>query len=337
MKESLNWGILSTARINRRVIPALRAAARSKLSGVASRSPARAHRFAARWEVPRVYSSYRALLQADDIDAVYLPLPNSRHGYWARQAARQGKHVLCEKPLTVSEDEAEALVRAARESKVVIMEGLVYPFHPQFLKLMELLRENLIGKVRLIQAFYSFTLPRSGKNIRWEKELGGGALWDVGYYPLSFVRAIAGAEPVRICAESRDGPTGVDTFFAAQLTFSSGTVAQIDTSFALPYRAGARVIGERGRIIVPNPWQPDVDGKKSGLIHIAPDDHEDLIATEAVDPYLCEIRAMERAVLDGAKPLYPLEESLRNIRLTASLLRLTSPPIGINSSSPPVN
>ncbi len=334
MKESLNWGILSTARINRRVIPALRASPRSKLLGVAARSPARAHRFASLWEIPRVYNSYRALLEADDIDAVYLPLPNSLHGHWALQAAGQGKHVLCEKPLTVSVKEAEALLRAARKNHVVIVEALVYPFHPQFLTLQKLLREGLIGKVRLIQAFYSFTLSPEKKNIRWDKELGGGSLWDVGYYPVSFVRAIAGAEPERLCAESGVGPTGVDTFFAAQMVFPSGMVAQIDTSFVLPYRGGARVIGEKGRIIIPNPWQPDVDGKKSGLIHIAPDDHEDLIATEVVDPYLCEVRAMERAVLNGEKSLYPLKESARNVRLTASLLRLTSRPNGLNSSSP---
>ena len=333
MKTQLNWGILSTARINRRVIPALRASPRSKLLGVASRSPARARRFAARWEIPRVYNTYQSLLEADDIDAVYIPLPNSRHGLWARRAARRGKHVLCEKPLTVSVKEAEAILRAARENHVVIMEALVYPFHPQFLKLRELLRRGLIGKLRLIQACYSFTLPPERKNVRWEKKLGGGALWDVGYYPVSFVRAIAGSEPEKICAESEIGPTGVETFLTAQMAFPSGLVAQIDTSFVLPYRVGARVIGEKGQIIIPNPWQPDVDGKKSGLIHIHPDDHEDLIVTEVVDPYLCEIRAMERAVRDGEKPLYPLEESLRNVRLTASLLRLTSSPNGINSSS----
>lgn len=317
--ETLKWGILSTARVNRRIIPPINTAERSEVVGVASRDLARARKFSRRWKIPLVFNSYQALLDSPEINVIYLPLPNQLHCEWAIRAVRAGKHVLCEKPLALSESEVEKMIRAAGENKVILLEGLAYRMHPQFIKLKELIGAGTIGPVELIRAHYSFTLPREKGNIRWKRKLGGGCLWDVGCYPVSFARAIVGSPPAEVYAFQKTGATGVDIFFAGQLIFPNGIVAQIDCGFCEPYRAGAEVVGQNGVIYLPNPWQPDVEGKKSGIIRISPDDHESIIPTRVIDPYLCEIMVMEEAVLEGRPPPFLLAESRDNITTISAL------------------
>ncbi len=319
MVKPLRWGILSTARINRRLIPALLTAERSELAAVAGRDPDRTRGFAAEWEVPETRDSYRELLSDDGIDAVYIPLPNSLHLEWTLAALAAGKHVLCEKPLGLEPAEVVKLEKAARKAGRVLMEAMAYRMHPQYLALKRLVESGALGRLALIRASFSFTLAENSGNIRLDPTLGGGSLYDIGCYPVSLACGLdpTPAEAVSACA--RTGGTGVDCLFCGQVRFASGTVLQFDSAFSLPYRVGAEVAGEKGRIIVPNPWQPDLDGKPSGLIRVLPDDHEELIETEKVDPYLCEIRAMEAAVLDGKPPAYPLRESRRVIAILAAL------------------
>jgi xylose dehydrogenase (NAD/NADP) len=316
--QKLRWGILSTARINRRFIPALKRAARSEVIACGGRDPERTCNFADCWEIGEAEDSCQSVLGREDIDAVYIPLPNSLHREWTVRAAGAGKHVLCEKPLGVSAAEAKAMAVAARENGVVLMEAMAYRFHPQFLRLRELLREGVIGRVRLIRAWFRFTLP-AGANIRWQGDLGGGVLFDVGCYPVNFSLAVAGEVPERVSCIRRPGKTGVDILTAGRLEFPSGIIAQFDCSFALPYGTGAEVIGERGAIRIRHPWQPDTDGKGSGLSLVAPDDRETFIPTPPADPYLCEIEVMERAILDRVPPPYPIEESLLNAQVLEAL------------------
>ncbi|MDP8215218.1 MAG: Gfo/Idh/MocA family oxidoreductase [Candidatus Euphemobacter frigidus] len=318
--DKLNWGILSTARINRRIIPQIKKASRSELVGVAGRDPERTRRFASRWEIPRAFNSYEELLANPGINVVYISLPNSLHGEWVLRAGRSGKHVLCEKPLALSGTEVERMAAEARGRKLVVIEAMAYLMHPQFLRLKSFIADGLIGRVRLIRAWFRFFLPR-GSNIRWSKELGGGVLWDVGCYPVSFCRAIIGAPPVEVFARQQTGPTGVDVISACQLNYSNDIIAQIDCAFSLPYGVGAEVVGEKGLLRVLNPWQPDLDGKVSDLVHVAPDDTETEISTLARDPYLCEIETLESAVLDGVPPAYNLEESRENAEVIAALYR----------------
>ncbi len=319
-ERKLRWGILSTARINRRFIPALKKSSRSELVAVGGRDPERTGSFACRWEAGDAEPSCGSVLERPDIDAVYIPLPNSLHREWGVRAARAGKHILCEKPLGVTATEAEEMAAAAAENGVVLMEAMAYRCHPQFLRLRELLREGGIGRVRLIRAWFRFTLPEE-ENIRWSPELGGGVLLDIGCYPVNFALAVAGEAPEKVSAVRRPGATGVDVLTAGRLEFPSGSVAQFDCSFILPYGTGAEVIGERGSIRIRHPWQPDTDGKGSGLVLITPDDRKVAIPIAPVDPYLCEIEAMERAVLDGVPPPYPIEESLLNARVLDALRR----------------
>ncbi len=319
-RRKLRWGILSTARITRRFIPALKKSARSELIAAGGRDPERTEDFCGRWGIEDAEPGCEAVLDRPDIDAVYLPLPNSLHCRWAVRAARAGKHILCEKPLGINLAQAETMAAAARGNGVVLLEAMAYRCHPQFLRLRELLREGAVGKVRLIRAWFRFTLA-AGDNIRWSPELGGGVLLDVGCYPVNFALAVAGELPERVCSVRRRGPTGVDILTAGRLEFPSGIVAQFDCSFALPYGAGAEVIGEAGAIRIRHPWQPDTDGKVGGLIRVDPDDSETLIAAPAADPYLCEIEAFERAVLDRVPLPYPVAESLDNARVLETLAR----------------
>ncbi|MDP8237031.1 MAG: Gfo/Idh/MocA family oxidoreductase [Candidatus Erginobacter occultus] len=314
----MRWGILSTARINRRFIPALRKSCRSELVACGGRDSERTRAFADCWEIGGAEPSCESVLARSDIDVVYIPLPNSLHREWAVRAARAGRHILCEKPLGVNRVEAEVMAAAAGENGVVLMEAMAYRCHPQFLRLRELLRAGAVGKVRLIRSWFRFSLP-PGDNIRWLPELGGGVLLDVGCYPVNFALAVAGELPEAVSSTRRRGPTGVDILTAGRLEFPSGTVAQFDCSFVLPYGAGAEVIGEEGVIRIVHPWQPDTDGKGSGLIRVARDDSETAIPTTPADPYLCEIEAMEAAVLDGIPLPYPVSESLLNARVLESL------------------
>lgn len=328
MNETVRWGIISTARINRRIIPPIRAAFRSELAAVGGRDLERTRKFADRWEISRRFSSYNDLLSDPEIDAVYIPLPNSMHCEWVIRSTRAGKHVLCEKPLGLSPVEVDSMTRSARENGVVLMEAMAYRMHPQYGRLRELLDEDFIGKIRLIRAQFSFTLPAGTGNIRWSHGLGGGVLRDVGCYPVSFARAVAGCLPVEVFARQVKGPTGVDIFSACQLLFPGDLVAEIDSSFVLPYGVGAEVVGERGVLRLPNPWQPDIDEKSSGLIHISSDDTETVISTRVVDPYLCEIEAMEKAVLDGKLPDYSLVESRDNAEIIDACYRSAERTVG---------
>ncbi len=320
MPDRLNWGILSTARINRRIIPPLRQAPRSELIAVAGRDRERTRDFARGWGIRKVFPSYQELLDCPLVNVVYIPLPNSLHREWVTRAVRAGKHVLCEKPLGLTAAEVEMMAAAAREAGVVLLEGMAYRMHPQFLRLQSLIREGLIGRVRLIRSWFRFTLC-PGENIRWSKEMGGGVLLDVGCYPVSFCLAVAGSIPESVSCSQLIGETGVDILSSGQLIFPAGPFAQIDCAFTLPYGVGAEVIGEEGVLRVHNPWQPDIDGKSSGLIHLAPDDTETAISIPHQDPYLCEIEALEAAVLDGVSPPYPVAESEKTAAAIDALYR----------------
>ena len=312
MTDTLRWGILSTARINRRIIPSLKRADRSRVVAVASRSLEQAQEFAHTWEIPHAFGSYEAMLASPEIDTIYIPLPNSMHYEWAIKAAQAGKHVLCEKPLGLTVQEVDEMTQAAQANKVVLLEAFMYQMHPQLAKLKAVIQEGLIGQVKLVAACFSFTLPEEADNIRLKKDMGGGSVWDLGCYLVSFANTMADGVPQSVYGTQQLDANGVEIMFAGQLNYAGGMVAQINCGFRLPYRVGAEVVGDQGRIRIDQPWQMDVDGKPSGLTHIAPDDTETAIYTEPIDPYLCQAQVMERAILDGEPAPYTLTHSRLN-------------------------
>ena len=310
----LRWGLLGTARINRMLIPPLLASVGNRLLAVGSRDAARANAYAKEWGIERAYGSYEELLADPDVDVVYVPLPNHLHAEWTIRAARAGKHVLCEKPLALSVAEVDAMEAAARQTGVVLAEAFMYRHHPQTLKVQDLVKAGAIGGLRFVRGTFSFKLDRS-EDVRLRPEWGGGCLWDVGCYPLSFARFVLGTEPVEVFGSSVVGPTGIDETFAGQLVFPGGTLVQIDAGFRVPFRTGMELAGTEGTIVVPQPWKPE------GLpIVLTRGGVAEEIAVGGDDRYLLEIEELADCVRTGRPPRVSLAESRGNVATIVALL-----------------
>jgi predicted dehydrogenase len=307
--------LLSTARINRALIPPLRAATRSELVAVASRDLERAEAYAKRWNIPRAFGSYEALLADPDIDVVYNSLPNSLHAEWTIKAAQAGKHVLCEKPLAVTLKEVDAMAAAAEQAGVVVTEAFMYRHHPQTLKVKELVDGGAIGELRLVRGAFTFNIERED-DVRLDPALGGGGIWDVGCYPISFARYIVGSEPRQVFGWQVTGSSGVDEVFVGQMRFDGNVYAQFDSGFRAPFRAHIELVGSRGRIEVPRPFKPGLD--ESIALHQG--DAVQSIRVAGQELYLGEVEDLADAVLNGAAPRMSLKDSRGNVAAIAALL-----------------
>jgi D-xylose 1-dehydrogenase (NADP+, D-xylono-1,5-lactone-forming) len=245
MAQPLSLGVLGTAAIARDFAAGVRDSTSVSIVAVASRSLEKAQAFAASYGIPKALGSYEALLADPQVDAIYIPLPNSMHAEWALRAIAAGKHVLCEKPLATSPAQAREMFQAAKQRGVYLVEAYPYLAQPQTRKLRELLRERVIGDLQLIQAHFGFTVG-SLSAIRLDPALGGGALMDAGCYPVSLVRIIAGERPTRVHAVARWGDTNVDRSLVATLEFSSGLLAQVSCSFDTAMHRRASIAGTDG-------------------------------------------------------------------------------------------
>lgn len=313
-RTTLRWGLLSTARINDRLIPAIRATERAELAAVASRDLARAEAYAAEWDIPRAHGSYEALLDDPDVEAVYVSLPNSLHAEWTIRAAQKGKHVLCEKPLAVSVDQCDQVMAAAESCGVVIAEAVMYLYHPLLQQLQGLVKKGAVGQVTLVRGAFSFFLDRLN-DVRWRPELGGGSLWDVGSYPVSFIRWVAG-EPEEVFGWQTLTSSGVDATFAGLLRYDNGVLGVMDCGFRQQFRVQAEVTGTEGTLILQRPYLMNAESRivwQRGL------DQEEVITSPETNPYHCEVRAFTEAVLDGAPLPVSLESSRANVATLAAL------------------
>jgi len=297
MNDKLRWGILSTGRIARRFAESLSQSRHGRLVAVGSRRAETARQFAMEFNVPDAHATYESLLDDPAVDAVYIAPPHPMHAEWAIRAARAGKHVLCEKPLTMSHAEALQVIEAARTHDVFLMEAFMYRCHPQTHRLVELIREKIIGEVRVIQATFSFNSPFDAHSRVYAKALGGGGILDVGCYCTSMARLIAGAalgqdfaEPIELTGMGHLGPTGVDHHAIACLRFPNDIVAMLSTGVAVQQENVVRIFGTQGHVFVPVPWTPGagmdatcihvhVDGAAPQRIEIRPD--RPLFAIEA--------------------------------------------------------
>jgi D-xylose 1-dehydrogenase (NADP+, D-xylono-1,5-lactone-forming) len=310
----LKWGILGTARINRSVIPAIKASSRSRLTGIASRTYKSAVSYAKDWDIPIAYGSYEALLEDEKIDVVYIPLPNSLHCEWTCKAVQAGKHVLCEKPLALSIEEVEAMAEAASKSNVVLAEAFMYRHHPQTLKVKELIDDGVIGEVSLIRGYFSVLLSREG-DVRFDPKLGGGSLWDVGCYPLNFAQYIMGGEPIKVFGWQFMGNSEVDTIFVGQMEFRGNTFTQFDCSFQLPFRTGIEIVGRKGNIKLSKPFNPGINEE----IILTRDNEVEVITVPGQGLYLGEIEDMANAILLGKPSRIPIADSRGNVKVIQSL------------------
>ncbi len=315
VNQVLNWGLLSTARINSALIRPLRASKRNRLAAVASRSQASADHYAREQKIPRAHGSYEALLADPEIDVIYNSLPNHLHAEWTIKAVEAGKHVLCEKPLALSAEEVDAVKAAARKHGRLVMEAFMYRHHPQTLKVQELLKSGLLGELQLVRGSFSFALSRVG-DIRLDPAKGGGSIWDVGCYPINYVRTVVGEEPMEVFGWQVTGPTGIDETFVGQMRFANGILAQFDSSFIVPLRWFMEIVGSEGTLKLPSPFKPGTNEK----IYLTRGDQAETIKIKGQELYIGEVENMADAILLGHEPRVSLDDSRGNVTVISGLL-----------------
>jgi len=313
--KKVRWGLLSTANINRRLIPALQASEHGELVAVASRTQKRAQAYAEAWQIPKAYGSYEALLASGAVDVVYIGLPNHLHAEWTIRALHSGLHVLCEKPLTISMREMDAVIEAAGETGMVVAEAFMYRHHSQTRTVGQWVGSGLLGEISLVRGVFNFKI-KDRNNIRLVPEYGGGSLWDVGVYPLSFAQYVFGGPPANVSGAQWLGPSGVDESFAGQMRYPGGGLAQISSSFRTPSHTELEVIGTEGRLHLNRPFV----GVETGTLTFYPAEGDpQAIEVPQEELYRGEVDDMHAAILDGATPYISLLETRNHVRTALAL------------------
>jgi D-xylose 1-dehydrogenase (NADP+, D-xylono-1,5-lactone-forming) len=308
-----NWGFLSTARINDALLGGIGAVADATAYAVASRDQARAADYAQGRGIERSYGRYDQLLSDPEVEIVYISLPNSLHVEWTRRALEAGKHVLCEKPLSRHPAEVEALFDLADSRNLHLSEAFMYRHHPQTLRIKELVDSGAIGELRMVCGKFSFNCDLA--DPRMSGSMDGGGLMDLGCYPVSMSRLLAG-EPERVSAEQLIGGGGVDVVMAALLRFPADVIAHFDSGLAMPGRRGIEVVGSEAVIRVSEPWHPRPDGIELWLDGAA---EPRMIDVPEADSYAREVEDLSRAVRDGQAPLLGRADALGQARTLEAL------------------
>ncbi len=273
--QRLRWGVLGCGAIADAFVRGVQTGKTGVVKVVASRTLDKATKFASPFSIERAYGSYSDLLQDSEVDAVYVATPHPMHAAWSIRALEAGKHVLCEKPMALNTAEAMAMIETAREHGVLLMEAFMYRCHPQTARLIELLKEKTIGEIKLIRASFGFAASFNPDSRLFKNELGGGAIMDVGCYPVSMARLIAGTvdgrsfrDPVSVQADGVRVETGVDGTAAAVLKFENDIIAELTTSVQVSLDNQVVIIGTEGRIVVPDPWMASRVEPRDGLIEV---------------------------------------------------------------------
>ena len=312
----VKWGIVSTADINRKVIPGAHASDKVELVGVASRDQARADAYAQEWEIPRAYGTYEALLADDEIEAVYISLPNTLHVEWSIKALEAGKHVLCEKPMDRSPEQVAKAFDTAERTGRRLMEAFMWRHNPQTKQLKALVEDGAIGELRLIRSAFSYSLYDTD-NIRLKTDVDGGALMDVGCYCVSGSRLLGG-EPVEAHGNSWIGPTGTDWVTAGVLRFPNNVLATFDCGTALTNRDELEAIGSEGSLFLDDPWHgnaPVIELRRRGEAAV------ERIEVERANPYRLELEDMNAAIRGERPLLLAREDAVAQARVIDALFR----------------
>lgn len=313
--SKVRWGVLSTANIGvQKVIPAMQRGSYCDMVGIASRDLERAQATASKLGLPKTYGSYEDLLADPEIDAIYNPLPNHLHVPWSIKALEAGKHVLCEKPIGLNAAQAQQLVdAAAQHPHLKVMEAFMYRFHPQWQRARELVQGGSIGELRTIQTVFSYYLD-DPTNIRNRAEVGGGALYDIGCYPISISRFIFDAEPRRVSAIAEFDPRfGTDRLTSAILDFGRGTATFTCGTQLSPYQR-VTIFGTQGHIEVEIPVNAPPDRSCRIWLQQGNDERQEILIPVA-DQYTLQGDAFSRAVLDSTDVPTPLTDAVANMRV----------------------
>ncbi len=320
------WGILGAGSIAKAFTHGVGMSDRCVVSAVASRSLDKAKQFADEAGIETAHGSYEDLLADSNVDGVYIATPHHLHPQWAIQAAEAGKHVLCEKPVALNVAQAAAMIQTAREHDVFFMEAFMYRCHPQTAKLIELLQAGVIGEVRVIEASFGFNSKFNAESRLYKNAFGGGGIMDVGCYPVSMARLIAGAvegkpflDPVSVSGNAELTETGVDAYAAAVLKFGNGILAQVSTAVQSGLSNTVEIRGSEGRITLPNPWTANRQAAEDGklLIHKGGETEEVNLPVDRTS-FAYEADHAAELIADGKKqptgPAMTWDDSLGNLR-----------------------
>ncbi len=327
----VRWGLLSTANINKALIPAIRASQRGELVAVASRSAEKAETYAQKWEIPQAFGSYQEMLDSGAVDAVYIGLPNHLHAEWSIKAMRAGVHVLCEKPFAPTLEEVDDMIAARDETDTVLAEAFMYRHHPQTKIAGEWAHSGKLGQITLVRGAFDFLLPPKRRqpealDVRLVPEYGGGCLWDVGVYPLSFSQFIMGGPPSWVFGSQWVGESGVDEVFAGQMGYSqkldfseksSFSVALISSSFMTPFHTFIEIVGTQGRLYLTKPFVGHHEGHQ--MTFYPKDGEPQEIPVPEKDLYLGEVEDMHAAILDGEPNYLSLDETRDHVKTVLAL------------------
>lgn len=306
--EKIRWGVLGYARIARlNAIPAILRAGQI-LAGVASRDPARLAECEAAFAPQKCFASYEALLADPDIDAVYVPLPNALHKDWVVAALRAGKHVLCEKPLALTATQVREMIEAAERSGKLLMEGVMYRYTERTRLVESILRSGVLGEIRHFGATYRFLLDRVD-TIKEKPELGGGALYDVGCYPVSLLGLVTQDMPVS-CKAVATRKNGVDDNLSALLVYESGLIANLNCGFNAYGRAGAEITGTLGSLEIPDPWFDH-----AGVLRLNTQSGCEEIPVPGSDRFGAQFADFSAAIREGRSAKITLAQSLHNAEI----------------------
>jgi D-xylose 1-dehydrogenase (NADP+, D-xylono-1,5-lactone-forming) len=310
--DAVKWGIISTADINRRVIPEAHTSPKVDLVGVASRDQQRAEEYAKEWDIPRAYGSYEALLADPEIEAVYISLPNNMHCEWSIKSVEAGKHVLCEKPMARDTNRVEEAFDAADKAGRLLSEAFMYRHNPQTKRLSQLIADGAIGELRVVRSVFSYSLYDE-ENIRLRTDLEGGALMDVGCYNVSGSRLVGG-EPEQVFGEAWYGPTGTDWVFSGTLRFPGNVIGLFHCGTALPVQDELEVIGSEGSLFLDDPWHCNVP-----VIELRRGDGVERIEIEREGSYRLELENVSDAIRGEGELLLGREDAVGQARALGAL------------------
>jgi predicted dehydrogenase len=321
--SKVRWGLLSTANINKALIPAIRASRRGELVAVASRDHQKAAAYAKKWDIPQSFGDYHEMLTSGAVDAVYNSLPNHLHAEWSIKALQTGVNVLCEKPFATTLEEVDAMIAAKQKTGKILAEAFMYRHHPQTKMVGEWIREGRLGEITVVRGVFNFNLGPQGRrvealNVRLAPEKGGGCLWDVGVYPLSFAQYVFGSPPEWVFGSQWIGETGVDEVFCGQMGYSGGGMAQISCSFRTPFHTQIEIIGTEGRLTLNRPFA-NIHDRESRFYFYAKGGKNQRLRVPKKELYLGEVEDMHAAILDGKPNYLSLDETRNHIKTVLAL------------------